>query len=196
MKPKSVMLIMISVGLLFGSCKDGESKKISTETKIITEETVNPEPETEFAKLLDKVENYVLTEYLTEGDLRAIPKDQRKFQLHQIDLNNDGKKEVFVNFTSTYFCGTGGCNVLLLNDQLKLITEFTVTRTPIYVEDTLDNGWKVLMVQSEGKWRKLSFENGSYPSNPSVAEVSNDSPTESAAILFDSSNNKLKTYSF
>lgn len=192
---KIVPVILIFVGVVFWSCKERDSEKPPTKIqKIVEEEEDQPDPE--FAKLLDKIENVILTEYLTERDLRTISKDQRKFQMSQIDLNNDGKMEIFVNFTTSYFCGTEECSVLLLNDQLKIITEFTVMKTPIYVEETLENDWKVLMVQSEGKWRKLIFEDDSYPSNPSILEVSSNYPAKNAMILFDNDIEVLKTYSF
>lgn len=190
-------MILVFTILAFSSCKNQESEKTATEAdEIEIEKPIihESEDEVENAELLDKVENYILTDYLTEADLRTISKDQRKLQLYQIDLNNDGKKEIFVNLASTYFCGTGGCTVLLLNDQLQPITEFTVTQTPIYVEETIENGWKVLMVQSGGNWRKLIFEDGSYPSNPSIVEISVDAPHKSAEVLFD--NDKMKIYSF
>ena len=195
------MMILVFTGLAFSSCKNQDSKKDSTETdKIEIEEPISQEAENEEqdenAELLDRLENYILTDYLTEADLRIISKDQRKLQIYQIDLNNDGKKEIFVNLASIYFCGTGGCTVLLLDDQLRPITEFTVTQTPIYVEETIENGWKVLMVQSEGNWRKLIYEDGSYPSNPSVAEISRSAPNKTAEILFDDTNGELKTYTF
>ncbi len=195
---KRTTIILIFTGMAFISCKNQDSKETLTEpTTIETEQPTSVESESdEDAILLDRIENFILRDYLTERDLRTISKDERKLQLHQIDLNNDGTKEIFVNLSSIYFCGTGGCTVLLLDDQLRPITEFTVTQTPIYVEETIENGWNVLMVQSEGKWRKLSYDNGTYPSNPSVAEISISAPTKTAEILFDDTNAKLKTYTF
>ena len=198
-KIKTITIILVFAGLLLASCKNQNSTETSTETDDINTQKqiyVESEDEKEYARFLDKIENFILTEYLTERDLRTISNEQRKFQLQQIDLNNDGKKEIFINLVTSYFCGTGGCTVLLLNDNLELITEFTVTRTPIYVEKTVENGWRVLMVQSEGKWRKLIYEVGSYPSNPSVVERNSDAPSEGASVLFDNDNEKLKTYTF
>lgn len=195
MKTKIVPIILVFVGVFFGSCKDRDSIKTSTEiNKTLTEESVDPE--SELGKLLGKIENYILTEYLTERDLRRISKDQRKFQFHQIDLNNDGKMEILLNLPTSYFCGTGGCSVLLLTDQLNPITEFTEITTPIYVQEEIENGWKVLMVQSGGRWRKLIYEDDSYPSNPLEVEVSRDSPTKSADVLFDNDKEVVRTYPF
>lgn len=194
MKIRMVTTILIFTGLIFSSCKNQDSEKSSTKTNnMVAEET---ESDVEKLKLLDKIENYILTEYLTERDLRTMSTEERKFQLYEIDLNNDGKKEFFINFVTPYFCGSGGCSVLLLSDQMEAITEFTVTRTPIYVEESMENGWRILMVQSEGKWRKLIYEDGEYPSNPSVVEINNSGPTEGANILFDNDQNNLKTFTF
>lgn len=186
---------MVFTGLVLSSCKNQDSKDTTTESAVEVEQPIIDESEIEEdGKLLDEIENYILKEYLTEGDLRTISNDQRKFQLEKIDLNNDGKEEIFVNLASVYFCGSGGCTVLLLDDQLRPITEFTVTQTPIYVEETIENGWKVLMVQSEGNWRKLIYKDGSYPSNPSVVEMSGSAPAKRAKILFESSATSLYTF--
>lgn len=199
MRLSRITVFLIFAGVLFNSCKNQEVKDSSTEiNNIETGEPVVIESENidENSTLINNIENYILTEYLTERDLRTIPKDQRKFQLALFDLNNDGKDEIFINFITHYFCGTGGCNVLLLNDKMESITEFTVTRTPIYIEKSLENDWRILMLQSEEKWRKLIFKDGSYPSNPSLVEISKSLPTESADILFDNDAKTLKTYNF
>ena len=189
------ILILVFTGLAFSSCKNQDSKDTTTESPIEVVQPITAESEIEEdEKLLHEIENYILKEYLTERDLRTISNDQRKFQLEKIDLNNDGKEELFVNLSSIYFCGTGGCTVLLLDDQLRPITEFTVTQTPIYVEETIENRWKVLMVQSEGNWRKLIYKDGSYPSNPSLVEMSSNSPTRTAKVLFESSATSLYTF--
>ena len=46
---------------------------------------------------------FLTTQYLNEGDLRAIDPQDRKFSYQQIDLNNDGKKETFVDFFYALF---------------------------------------------------------------------------------------------
>lgn len=194
---KKVMIILLFAALAFSSCKNQDSKKTSTETdNIETEEEITiHDSESGNVALIAKIKDYITTQYLTESDLRTISEDERKFQFRQIDLNNDGKKEIFVNFMTSYFCGTGGCSILLLNEQIEPITKFTVTRTPLYVEKSMENDWRAIMTQSEGKWRKLIYKGGSYPSNPSVVEITSDAPTESADILFED-NNDLKTYNF
>lgn len=85
--------------------------------------------------------------------------------------------------------------MLLLNDQIELINKFTVTRTPIFAEKTMENGWKVLLTRSEGDLKKLIYANGTYPTNPSLVEKITEAPGEDAEIIFDE-DKKSKTYNF
>lgn len=192
------LFILIITACVFSSCKNQDSKgeSIEVDSTEVEEPLVDDYENEEDKRLIDRVENFLLTDYLDERDLRSISKDQRKFQVSQVDLNNNGQKEIFINLTSSYFCGTGGCTVLLLDPQFNLITEFTVTRTPIYVEDNTQNGWKILKVNSEGKWRNLIFENGSYPSNPSVEETAKQEPSTKSEVLFDADHRQNKIYTF
>lgn len=205
MKKYILLLFVISTGLFFNSCKNDSSKNSKTEVH-----SEDGEKNSEYGKvaelsdfaqqsvddeLAEKVKNYLITEFLTDGDLRAIKEDQRKFQLYKIDLNNDGNDEVFVNFMNSYFCGTGGCTVLLLDSDLELITRLSPTRT-LYVEKILENGWSVLFTETEGNWKKLIYKNGTYPSNPTMVETTNELPSDQAQIMFDEESSKLKTYTF
>lgn len=199
MKLKIVVAFLIA-SIAFMSCKD--NSKTSETTEPIQEEIIDPEIITtvnmhdDRAELVEKVKAYITKEYLTEADLRAISEDDRKFQLQEIDLNNNGKNEIFVNFMTPYFCGTGGCSILLLNDKIEPITKFTVTRTPIYAEENVENGWRVLLTQSEGKWRKLIYKDESYPTNPSMVETTKEAASNDAEVIFGEGNENMKTYSF
>lgn len=207
MKKNTFIILAILTGLFFNSCKNNSSKntqnkedtaiKVKNDTSISDKETIK----TDFVErsiddnLAKKVKHYLNTTFLTEGDLRAITEDQRKFQLYKIDLNNDGKQEIFVNFITPYFCGTGGCTLLLLDNDLELITKFSPARN-LYVEKMTQNGWSVLLTKTEGKWRHLIYKNGTYPSNPTIVEATNESPSKQSVILFDDDVKKSKTYDF
>ena len=146
-------------------------------------------------KLADQIKDYITSEFLTEADNRAITEDQRKFQIYKVDLNNDGNEEVFVNFMTSYFCGTGGCRVLLLDSDMEMITKFSPTQD-LYVENAVENGWRVLLTKTEGNWRKLIYEEGTYPTNPTIVEATSDEPSKEAEKMFDVESGKLKMYSF
>ncbi len=136
-----------------------------------------------------KIADYLKTKYLDEADLRVISKEQRRFQFSTIDLNGDGVDEIFVYLNSTYFCGSGGCNFLVMDNNLKLITEFTVTRPPILVSKESENNWKKLYLLSDG-YREMTYsiQNKSYPTNPSLENKVNSNAInqEGTVKLFDS----------
>lgn len=207
---RSILLaFVILTGLFFNSCNNKKSKneqiEVTNENQIEKKETA-PKLEkkvaiTDFSKqsvddeLADKIKSYITSDFLEEGDLRAIKEEQRKFQIYKIDLNKDGKEEIFVNFITSYFCGTGGCTVLLLDSNLELINRFSPTQT-LYIEEDFQNDWKVIRTKSEGKWRKIVYENNAYPSNPTMVEEVDESPSEDALIMFNEENSNAKTYTF
>jgi hypothetical protein len=134
---------------------------------------------------------------LLKDDLASMEEKDRKFQYFTVDLNDDGKKEHFVAFMSPYFCGSGGCTVMLLDHEASVITKFTVMRTPIWAEKTTTNGWRNLLVRSGGELKELKFDGSTYPSNPSVVPTASfDAPSASAIIMFDDNFAKAKTYTF
>ena len=192
MSKSTLITIAIITGLLFSSCRNNssENKQVGeSDTKSTDIATQNPNDE-----LAEKINNYITTQFMTEADLRAISEEDKKFQFYAIDLNNDGKQEVFVNFITSYFCGTGGCTVLLLNSDMELITRFSPMGT-FFVGELVENGWKVLITRVEGDWTKLIYKNGTYPSNPTLIEIAMDLP-ENAEKIFDEDYSKQKTYSF
>lgn len=192
--------LLFVMGILFlGSCKNDTSEKEipenvngSNKREFVSRESSDEE----FHKFLDSIENYILTDYLTERDLRSISKDQRKFQVARIDLNSDGKPETLVNFVTPYFCGSGGCSMVLLDDNLQPITTFTGISPPVFVEPAVQKGWKTLIVHAAGNWRRLSYFNGSYPTNPSMVEPTASPPSKDATALFDSGKKAIATYTF
>lgn len=146
--------------------------------------------------LAARLSKWLREEYLAE-DLPIMQASDRKFQLHPTDLNNDGTDEIFIRFISPYFCGTGGCTLLLLNNQPAVITRFTVTRPPIFVEPTRKNGWHILLVKDDTVFKELVYQNGSYPANPSVLpQAPYDAPSGHARLIFAELPQPPKTYSF
>ena len=94
----------------------------------------------------------------------------RTFIYSQIDLNNDGKKELFVGQTGPAFCGSGGCTVLLLDEHGSLITEFTVVDYPVFLDTEDTNGWKNLVMRSGNEFRIVTWGTTSYPQHPSLLD--------------------------
>ena len=137
------------------------------------------------------LKNYVGSDYESLQDL------DRQFQFYKTDLNEDGNDEIFVRLMGPYFCGSGGCTFLLLDKYGELITKFTVTRAPIFIEPSKVNGWSLLLVRDSGVFKELVFENGTYPSNPSVLpKAPYDAPSGHAELMFDENFAKSKTFTY
>ncbi len=144
----------------------------------------------------DNIKNFLVNDYLKE-DLSFLQAIDRKFQFYKIDLNSDGNDEIFVRFMSPYFCGSGGCTFLLLDKYGEIITRFSVTRAPIFVEPSKVNEWSILLVKDAGVFKELTFQDGSYPSNPSVLpQAPYDAPSGHAEVMFHDELYISKTFNF
>lgn len=179
------------------SCKNEAKQKVqpSVETKdsIVKSAYVTPSTDQQTAHNL---KNFLTLEYLKE-DLEFLQPKDRKFQFYRTDLNDDGNQEIFVRLMGPYFCGSGGCTFLLLDKYGEIITKFTVTRAPIFVEPTKSNGWSLLLVRDSGVFKELSYNDGSYPNNPSLLEKAPyDAPSGHAQVMFDDDNFPCQTFEF
>ncbi|KFC21308.1 hypothetical protein [Epilithonimonas lactis] len=180
-------LILVPMAFLTLQCNKTETSPAPAPQKLSLSDTVTAKPKLQPENKDDtteKVAHYIANEYLTPGDLKAIPMSERKFRYQTIDLNTDGKMEIFVSFFTPYFCGSGGCSMVLLDDHLKPITKFTVTTPPLYAEQETTDGWKTLLVQDRDGWKQLTFKDGKYPSNPSVLPASTKEPSDYAQGIF------------
>lgn len=113
----------------------------------------------------------ILDNNILKKDLPPIDSSQRKFTFSETDLNGDGNNEIFVGFNGSYFCGSGGCAALLLDNKGKLITKFTVTEYPINVASTSTKGWKDLIITSSGSSATphlVKWDGYKYPGNPTI----------------------------
>lgn len=142
------------------------------------------------------IKNFLVNDYLKD-DLSFLQAIDRKFQFYKIDLNGNGNNEIFVRFMSPYFCGSGGCTFLLLDKYGEVITRFSVTRAPIFVEPSKVNGWSLLLVKDSGVFKELTFQDGTYPSNPSVLpKAPYDAPSGHAQVMFHDELYVSKTFEF
>ena len=166
---------------------DSKSTSVDTKTSSTKEKPV-----------VDSIRNYLTQEILAD-ELTYMEKKDREFLFEEVDLNADGEKEIFITFFNSNFCGSGGCTFFLIKRDGSIITKFTVTRAPIFVEKIVKNGWATLLVYDRGELKELNYKNGSYPSNPSVLpKAPYDAPSGHSIVLFDEnySENGLTKYRF
>jgi len=146
-----------------------------------------------------KIAYFISNQFLSDGDFRALDANDRKFQYEVTDLNGDGINEYLVSFSSPYFCGSGGCNLLILDKNFNLITNFTLTRPPVLVDLKTTNGWNDIILWSNGDYHRMKFnlKDKSYPSNPSVEEVTKleSKEIEQMVSLFETIDS-IKTHTF
>ena len=196
--------LIVLLFVLTESCKNkqGDLKDHNKEQKIKINKKLKSEDANKYVSqsidedLANNLRNFLVNDYL-KNDISLLQKSDRKFQFYKVDLNDDGNDEVFVRFLTSYFCGTGGCTFLLLDKYGEIITEFSVTKAPIFIETTKINGWSLLLVRDSGVFKELKYKNGTYPSNPSMLlKAPYDAPSGHAEVLFDKDFGNAKTYEF
>lgn len=98
--------------------------------------------------------------------------EQPVFRHAFTDLNGDAQADAIVVLLGTYWCGSGGCTMLIFSgtkNGFTLVSASTVTREPIRVSPEKAHGWNTLIVNAKGQGDVLMpFNGSSYPSNPSL----------------------------
>jgi len=147
-----------------------------------------------------ETENLVRTKlqaiYKADIDNNIIDSFSRRFIFFQYDLGDDNSKEIFVGLTGPYFCGNGGCTILLLDNKATVITSFSVTDYPVIVANTKTNGWKDLVLYSGRKYRLVKFDGKKYPSNPSMQPVFKEVPGDDLPRLLNFTNEPYAWFKF
>lgn len=171
----------------FGSCKKDTTETTTSAVKPAVSDTViaiKPEPidpdptdsipaerygiNSSNVQTADLVRLTLQDLYKSDLSKNFIDENSRKFIFFEFDLNEDGKKEIFVGLTGSYFCGSGGCTQLILDAQGNIISTFSVSGYPIIIDNNKTNGWRDLFIYSGSKNRIVKFDGKTYPSNPSV----------------------------
>lgn len=139
-------------------------------------DTLSPTP----ADAEEDIRHFLLQEYPDASPMQ--------YALGWSDLDGDGTDEAIIYLVSPYFCGTGGCNTLVLAEagpMWRKVADISVSRTPISVLDSSSKGWKDLVVSVSGGGGPsgnalLRFNGETYPSNPTVppAEMTDATGTE------------------
>jgi len=116
-----------------------------------------------------------LQHYLRGGS-RDDDKTTRYF-VALVNLRTDGTQEAIVYLTGNGWCGSGGCNTLILvrdGSSWRVVTNITITRPPIRVLSNTSNGWHNIGIWVQGGGiqpgyeAELRFDGKTYPKNPST----------------------------
>jgi hypothetical protein len=95
-----------------------------------------------------------------------------------VDLNNDGIPEVIVSFNGRFFCGTGGCMVVifkLVGKEYKELSSMGLVHAPVIVTEAKTNKYRNLIMYgrnygvrkgTDGDYYCFKFNKKSYPYNP------------------------------
>lgn len=187
-----IPVIGILTGVLLFSCnpsekKDNDSKKnndtvpTAEKSTLTQKDTTTNLQHSADLKTVELVKQKLTALFKDDLAKNLIDPQSRKFKLFEYNVNEDPKKEIFVGLTGPYFCGSGGCTMLLLSPEGELISKFTVVEYPISVANTSTKGWKDLILHSNGQDHLMKFNGKIYPANPSTQAIDHNADQQIAA---------------
>jgi hypothetical protein len=143
-----------------------EATAADTATPVTPEVTVPVQPSTAPSDNTADLVTLTLQDLMKE-DLKKdlIDSGSRVFKYTSFDLNDDGKKEIFVGLTGMFFCGTGGCTMYILDSEGNKISRFTTVEFPVIVSNSKTNGWRDLIVNHASKNWLVKYDEKTYPLN-------------------------------
>lgn len=201
----SALIIMTCVAGLSACTKDDsniEQNQVEVEQsqdtqsengQVETDESKSREPDLSNVKNIEHEK--VRDEKLEESIHKTMPEYDKetygevRYYYNKVDVNGDGKEEIFTVLYGSYVAGSGGGTGLLFDNEYKLVSQFSLVRTPIIISDNKTNGWNdILMYVSGGGaesfYAQMKFDGKTYPSNPSVqSEVKPGTKIEGKAII-------------
>ncbi|MBB1087202.1 hypothetical protein H4F99_01730 [Lysobacter sp. SG-8] len=109
----------------------------------------------------------------------------------RVDLDGDGQDDLLVYLEDPYFCGSGGCSLVVFRNEGATFTKVastSVTRSPIAVGAAGPAGWRELYVSIGGGGGasgvvRLVHEGGGYPGNPSTLPVVDSMPDDARIVI-------------
>lgn len=92
--------------------------------------------------------NKILEEYFSNEVVKEV--NSSRYLLARPDLNEDDRADYVVLMQSPYFCGTGGCNLLIVDGRKhQVVFDFTGCSKPAYFIH-LGNGQVILKYNRQG----------------------------------------------
>lgn len=141
---------------------DDPSKNVVA-TRTLSEHVVDVMAETEKYPALEQL---IIDTYDIPEDFYA----RTKYYYNYIDLNRDGKDEIFVIIMGPYTSGSGGSSAMIVypvDDQLYINQKFTLMRTPVIIAENYDNGADDIIIYKsgggiEGSYVRMVCNDGEY----------------------------------
>lgn len=183
------ILSFLIIGVLLLGCQqektDGTDEN-TDKSKDTTKVTTDTEQKTETPALdttnLSKLRTELGT--ILADDIKDLTENDRRFMYSEVDVNGDGSNETLVMMQSPYYCGTGGCTLILLNSLYKPITKFSVSDEPVMISSGMSNEWNDIVITSDGAQHVMKYNGNTYPTNPSVAPEFKDGDGEAVQVKF------------
>lgn len=127
------------------------------------------------------------------------PANDRNFIYNAVDLNDDGKNEYLVGLTGSTFCGSAGCNMLVLNNKFGINTKMTIVQFPVYVgapgTKEVTKKYSNIYVSTKGVgYVKMAWTGTKYPTNPSLAPKISESLISGKYAFLDEANQALYNF--
>ena len=126
---------------------------------------------------VQSINNSILTETIkTYVEKEGSNLEQTNYKSVEIDLDGDNKKDALVLLQGMYWCGTGGCSMVVFQGTetgFRFVDQIPLVREPVLVSETRTQGWRDIIVRVSGGGIKakdvlLRFSGSTYPSNPSM----------------------------
>jgi hypothetical protein len=118
-----------------------------------------------------KLEKALIREFLLDKY-----QDRARYYYNKIDLDDDGKPEIFAYLVGSSFCGTGGCSAAIFKEKKNnyyLLAKFSIVKNPVIISDSKTKGYKDIIMNVYGGgivpfFARLKYDGTTYPSNPSI----------------------------
>ncbi len=109
------------------------------------------------------------------------------YKIARVDLNRDGIDDAIVLLSGSYWCGSGGCTMVVfkgVKKGFKLLSTTSVTSGPIRVLKQASSSWASLIVHSRNHGEALLRLKGkSYPDNSSTAPLASKAQIQTANVV-------------
>lgn len=166
MKKISLFLILGSLILSLTACSNADLENISKALAETNSTSMGNKPSETMRNTA--VENAILEAYNLQRGTDIV-----YYHYTKVDLNDDYVPEYFVYAYGPMLSGSGGGSALILSNNFKEISRFSLVRTPITISRNKTRGWKDIIMQVSGGGANPStvamrFNGESYPSNPST----------------------------